>query len=272
MELKRRTSGRLVGPLEPQSGPRSPKTKSAMSWRKQSTSRPSRRRAVISGTAGLAALVVNVGGPVPADDRATSLPPLVTIEAVFDGDTVALAGGKVVDLADLDAPELTECHGRLSTWVLRRMLPVGSVVRLKLDRNAKAATGRRPLAFIFRRRSINYLLVANGAANAYVPHRRLDRTEVKLMRASALARAARREAWGACTATSSPYRPWQLQRRRADRSMRNCDKSYPGVCIPSGRSVGDLDCQDIPQYWDFSVKAPDPHHLDGDGDGIACKR
>jgi micrococcal nuclease len=228
---------------------------------------------VISATtAGLAALVMNIGGPIPDGDRVAGPPPRATIRAVLDGDTISLAGGEIVDLAGLDAPELAECHGRLSTWILRRMLPVASVVRVRLDPHAKVAAGGRALAFIFRRRSINYLLAANGAANAYFGHRRLDQGELRLLRAAVAARAARREAWGACTATSSPYQPWQLRRRRADRSTRNCDKSYPSVCIPSGPTVGDIDCNDVPQYWDFAVKGPDPHRLDADGDGIACKR
>jgi endonuclease YncB( thermonuclease family) len=224
-------------------------------------------------TAGFAVFVMSVAGPSPDNDRVMSPPARATVEAVFDGDTVEFEGGVIVDLADLDAPELAECHGRLSAWILRRTLPVGSVARVKLDQQATTTVGRgRPLAFIFRHGSINYLLVANGAANADFDHRGLDQGGLRLLRAAQAARAARREAWGACTATSNPYQGWQLQRRRADRSLRNCDKSYPSVCIPSGRSVGDIDCNDVPQYWGFAVKAPDPHRLDVDGGGIACQR
>ncbi len=32
----------------------------------------------------------------------------------------------------------------------------------------------------------------------------------------------------------------------------------------------DLDCGDIP-YRNFVVLPPDPHHFDGDGDGIGCE-
>jgi hypothetical protein len=48
----------------------------------------------------------------------------------------------------------------------------------------------------------------------------------------------------------------------------NCDAAYPTVCIPS--PPPDLDCADIP-YTNFTVLAPDPHHFDGDGDGIGCE-
>jgi micrococcal nuclease len=48
----------------------------------------------------------------------------------------------------------------------------------------------------------------------------------------------------------------------------NCDPSYPGVCIPP--SPPDLDCGDI-GFRRFEVRAPDPHHFDGDADGIGCE-
>jgi len=48
----------------------------------------------------------------------------------------------------------------------------------------------------------------------------------------------------------------------------NCDPSYPTVCIPP--PPPDLDCKDIP-YQDFQVLPPDPHHFDGDHDGVGCE-
>ncbi len=48
----------------------------------------------------------------------------------------------------------------------------------------------------------------------------------------------------------------------------NCHPSYPTVCIPP--PPPDLDCSDIP-YRFFTVLPPDPHHFDGDGDGIGCE-
>jgi micrococcal nuclease len=47
-----------------------------------------------------------------------------------------------------------------------------------------------------------------------------------------------------------------------------CDPSYPDVCIPS--PPPDLDCGDIP-YRRFRVIGSDPHHFDGDHDGIGCE-
>lgn len=47
-----------------------------------------------------------------------------------------------------------------------------------------------------------------------------------------------------------------------------CDPSYPTVCIPP--PPPDLDCPEIP-YRNFEVLEPDPHHFDGDNDGIGCE-
>jgi hypothetical protein len=48
----------------------------------------------------------------------------------------------------------------------------------------------------------------------------------------------------------------------------NCDPSYPTVCIPP--PPPDLDCSEIP-YRNFKVLPPDPHHFDGNGDGVGCE-
>jgi hypothetical protein len=52
------------------------------------------------------------------------------------------------------------------------------------------------------------------------------------------------------------------------RAQSNCDSAYPTVCIAS--PPPDLDCKDIP-YRNFEVHQPDPHHFDGDNDGIGCE-
>jgi hypothetical protein len=51
-------------------------------------------------------------------------------------------------------------------------------------------------------------------------------------------------------------------------SRSGCDPSYPTVCIPP--PPPDLDCKDIP-YRNFKVLQPDPHHFDGDKDGVGCE-
>jgi hypothetical protein len=51
-------------------------------------------------------------------------------------------------------------------------------------------------------------------------------------------------------------------------SSGNCDPAYPTVCIPP--PPPDLNCSDIP-YRNFKVLPPDPHHFDGNGNGIGCE-
>jgi Flp pilus assembly pilin Flp len=50
-----------------------------------------------------------------------------------------------------------------------------------------------------------------------------------------------------------------------------CDAHYSGACIPP--PPPDLDCDDLAHMGitgTVSVSEADPHHLDTDGDGIAC--
>lgn len=49
-----------------------------------------------------------------------------------------------------------------------------------------------------------------------------------------------------------------------------CDRHYPDICLPAANSDrGDIDCKDIVER-NFTVKKPDPHHLDKDNNGIGC--
>jgi hypothetical protein len=52
-----------------------------------------------------------------------------------------------------------------------------------------------------------------------------------------------------------------------DDNGRNCDPSYPGVCIPP--HPPDLNCPDI-SYKNFKVTGSDPHGFDRDNDDIGC--
>jgi hypothetical protein len=53
----------------------------------------------------------------------------------------------------------------------------------------------------------------------------------------------------------------------SDGSGRNCDPSYPDVCISP--KPPDLNCPDI-SFRNFKVVGSDPHGFDGDNDGIGC--
>lgn len=54
----------------------------------------------------------------------------------------------------------------------------------------------------------------------------------------------------------------------ATSAQSSCDSAYPDFCIPP--PPPDLDCGDV-GYQSFRVLSPDPHHFDGDKDGIGCE-
>ncbi len=54
---------------------------------------------------------------------------------------------------------------------------------------------------------------------------------------------------------------------KPNNTNRNCDPSYPTLCLPSSP---DLDCGQISARR-FPVRGRDPHGFDGDGDGIGCE-
>lgn len=51
-------------------------------------------------------------------------------------------------------------------------------------------------------------------------------------------------------------------------AQQQCDPSYPDICLAP--PPPDLDCADI-DFTSFRVLQPDPHHFDGDKDGIGCE-
>jgi micrococcal nuclease len=119
------------------------------------------------------------------------------------------------------------------------------------------------------RRMLNYELVAQGYAQVvtYPPDVKYADVFVQLQRE---AREQRRGLWGACGEFGVPADTPTPERRQATPTRdRNCDPSYPDVCIPP--PPPDLDCRDIP-YRRFRVLPPDPHGFDRDGNGIGCER
>ena len=53
-----------------------------------------------------------------------------------------------------------------------------------------------------------------------------------------------------------------------ERVTGDCDPSYPDICLPLPPL--DLDCGDI-AFRFFTVRPPDPHHFDVDGNGVGCE-
>lgn len=193
-----------------------------------------------------------------------------TVTHVRDGDTIELAGGTVVRLVQIDAPELRgrECYSAESRRTLTRLLPPGTHVRVvsdpRLDRVDRY--GRR-LGYVFKgSENVNRTLVVRGAASVWFYGGERGRYAAQLLAAARKAKAAKRGLWGACPGTRlDPLAAVSTGRPRT--STAPCDPSYPDFCIPP--PPPDLDCKDIGRS--FTVRPPDPHGFDGDGDGRGCE-
>jgi endonuclease YncB( thermonuclease family) len=194
------------------------------------------------------------------------------VARVVDGDTLALAGEARVRLLQIDAPELGsgECYSRRAAGVLRSLVPAGTRVRLHADRRLdRVDRYGRLLRYVFRHElNVNIALVRRGAATVWFYGGVRGRYARRLLAAARRARAQKRGLWGACRARRDPYRPAATWPKRHRHRGRRCDPSYPTVCIPP--PPPDLDCGDI-RYRRFKVVGRDPHHFDGDHDGVGCE-
>ncbi len=219
----------------------------------------------IVGALLLLALLGSAGlGRKPGDERST-------VAAVADGDTIELTSGARVRLVQIDTPELGggECYSRAAARELRRLLPVGSPVRLEADPLLDRFDRNGRLLRYVRHRGINVNLelVRRGAATVWFYGGVRGRYASELLAAASRARRERRGLWGACRFRWNPYGP-----ATTDAEVRSqpgaCDGSYPGVCVPS--PPPDLDCADIAASG-FRVAGGDPHRFDGDRDGRGCE-
>jgi micrococcal nuclease len=205
------------------------------------------------------------------------------VARVIDGDTIVLTSGAHVRLVQIDTPELgtSECYSRAASRELRRLLPVGASVTLEADpRLDQVDRYGRLLRYVHRAgRNLNLVLVRTGAATVWLYEGARGRYAARLLAAARAARKEHRGLWGACPdavwdplgpATTGPGSRSSGSQPPAPRGAVGgaCDPAYPTVCIPP--PPPDLDCNDL-RRRNFRVLPPDPHHLDGDRDGIGCE-
>lgn len=199
-----------------------------------------------------------------------------TVSYVVDGDTIALRGGPHVRLVQIDTPEVGsgECYSRRAAKDLRRLLPAGARIGLDADpRLDHVDRYGRLLRYVFHRGiNINLRLVEQGDATVWFFDGDRGRYASRLLAAARRARAEKRGLWGSCRAIWNPYGPATTEPGHRQvggtRTAGNCDPSYPTVCIPP--PPPDLDCADV-RYKNFKVVGRDPHHFDGDHDGVGCE-
>ena len=163
------------------------------------------------------------------------------VTRVIDGDTLEVAGPLRIRLVLVDAPEANAPGGANATQYLTTICS-GQLARVDEDDfQVGADPYGRVLAVVYcATTNANAAMISSGYATTYFTY--CSSSEFG------------NEAWTGCSAAPPP--------------SGNCDPSYPDVCIPP--PPPDLDCKDIP-YRNFRVLPPDPHHFDGDHDGIGCE-
>jgi micrococcal nuclease len=124
------------------------------------------------------------------------------VARVGDGDSLDLANGKRVRLAQIDAPELGEgeCFAREALRELERLAPPGRRVELERDpRLDDVDRYSRLLRYVaVGDRMVNVELVRSGAATPYFFHGVEGLYADELLAAVAEARAAHRGMWDEC--------------------------------------------------------------------------
>lgn len=237
----------------------------------------------------VAALLLTVGctvsTPVPATVRTAGAAPssdadgpveqrMVTVESVTDGDTIVVSGGVRVRLIGVDTPETrhpdrgVECFGPEASARTSELLPPGEQVSLVYDEQRRDRFGRT-LAYVHRSRDglfVNATLVGEGyaIARSYPPNTAHD---AEFQRLQAESRASGTGLWSACPTGEQPLVQAQPSLTPTPQEG-GCDPAYPDSCIPAGPP--NLDCAHIADRR-FTALPPDPHHLDGDGNGIGCE-
>jgi micrococcal nuclease len=178
-----------------------------------------------------------------------------TIEVLLDGQPYR------VRYLGMDAPEPDEWLGPEAADANRQLLAGGAVL-LERDRSDADQYGRLLRYVWVGDMMVNAELVRLGFGRAWnvAPD---ERYREHLLLLEQEARTAGRGLWG----VQPPAAEAPATAPPSD-GREGCDASYPDVCIPP--PPPDLDCGDVP-YRRFRVLPPDPHHLDGDGDGVGCE-
>jgi len=185
--------------------------------------------------------------PAPAPTPRTWL-----VTRVVDGDTVDLANGETVRLVGIDTPEVGQCGYERAKVALVRLVE-GKRVRLVLSDEDRDVYGRL----------LRYVDLGEVDAG------------LRLIRSGlAIARYDSRDGYG-----RHPRETAYVAADRANPDLRCAPAPKPQPLVGGGGCNGyspclpayppDLDCPDVD--GPILVTGPDPHGLDGDGDGVACE-
>lgn len=134
--------------------------------------------------------------PAPAPARGTA----AVVQEVVDGDTIRLRSGKVVRLAQIDAPEERECFGAEAKAALARLLPAGTRIRLLRDAalDATDSYGRLVREVVRGSTTVNRALVRAGDASVWFFDGGRGRLADTLLADARRAKERGLGLWGAC--------------------------------------------------------------------------
>lgn len=211
---------------------------------------------------------------LPSIDAAACIPAgtkreVASVVDVVDGDTIDVIIGDTpykVRYIGIDTPERGEEFG-FEALRKNRQLVRGQTVTLVKDVSETDQYDRLLRYVLVGDQFVNYELVRQGLASSstYPPDVACQDTFVG---AGQLARAGFRGLWQPTQVPTSTRNIVVVTAVPGEDGGGNCSSSYPGVCIPP--PPPDLNCGDI-AYGNFIVQGSDPHHFDGDNDGIGCE-
>lgn len=193
------------------------------------------------------------------------------VRSVTDGDTLTLADGRRVRLAQVDAPETGDCFGAESTAALRALVQ-DKTVTLRRPSNGpeKDRYGRTVAEVSVADRSVNEQLVRDGAAEWYDEFAREDIDLAgRLRSAESDAQTSGRGLWAACGSAAPAPTASPPTAQAGATAGGNCHPAYPDDCIPP--APPDLDCPDIKRKVRVDHAHGDPHGFDADRDGWGCQ-
>ena len=195
------------------------------------------------------------------------------ITQVVDGDTIKVDGNSI-RFALVDTPEVGEYGYGQARDFIGKICPPGSTVLVDEDDLQTQGSYGRMIAVVY----------CNGMnLNKAVLDQNYGKIDTYFCTKSEFEHEGWAQQYGCAAKKTQEYTPPTTkttppkseppkseppQSEPVQSTTPSCDPSYPDFCIPP--PPPDLDCKDIPQKK-FTVLQPDPHHFDGDKDGIGCE-
>jgi len=181
-----------------------------------------------------------------------------TVEKIVDGDTLYINGIKI-RISLTNTPELNQKGFSEATEFTKNLCPVGSLANVDQD-------DLQPIDDYGR--MLGKVTCSGKVLNSELLYHNLATISPRYCSTSEFSSESWAQEYG-CSAESKVVSQQMQKEIPAPTSTQgNCDPSYPDVCIAP--YPPDLDCKNVP-YKKFKVLPPDPHHFDGDKDGIGCE-